>query len=244
LWKCPNSVNFVIVWPVHLETKAYVYDEVFTSQKMNSAGWRTSECVIKTSFRLPKRYALYIGETQLHKLYVALALTSHGISGVVERRQFEPLVNRGIVTNETDLLKDKEQYVLQKVGIVFRFSGTSRYSWSKGTKHTGTKTVFCTWRHWRTQSSFNYKCRLACTGFTKRSAYLSKGRSDLENFNHANDEVPHYFKVGAANAPRTIDDEDDVHDWSGRALREVDHRRLRMNVRFIPQWSLKSCTEL
>jgi len=67
--------------------------------------------MLHQNFKLPKCYALYIGETQLHKLYVVLALTSHGISGVVERREFEPLVNRGVVANEADLLKDKEQFL-------------------------------------------------------------------------------------------------------------------------------------
>jgi len=62
------------------------------------------------NFQLPMRYTLYIGETQLHKLYVALALTSHGISGVVERRQFEPLVNHGVVANEGDLSKDDNTF--------------------------------------------------------------------------------------------------------------------------------------
>jgi len=67
--------------------------------------------MLHQNFKLPKCYALYIGETQLHKLYVALALTSHGISGVVERRQFELLVNHGVVANEGDLSKDDNTFL-------------------------------------------------------------------------------------------------------------------------------------
>ena len=96
------------------------------------------------------------------------------------------------------------------------------------------ETMFRAWRHWRTQHGLNVKCRAKHTALKKRSAYLGNEGSDFENFNHADDEVSHNFKVGAANARRTINDEDDVHDWSGRALREVERRRLRMNVRFIP----------